>query len=47
MRVRQVKRAIVENAREACSSVRVGKKKPKNVWWNDALKPVVKRKEDA
>ena len=32
---KQVKRAIVESAREVCGSVRVGGKNPKSVWWND------------
>ena len=44
---RQVKWAIVESAREVCSSVRVGRKNPKSVWWNYALTAVIKRKEDA
>ena len=38
----QVKRAIVEIAREVCSSVR---RNSKRVWWNDDLKAVVKRKQ--
>ena len=32
---KQVKRAMVESAREVCGSVRVGGKNPKSVWWND------------
>ena len=31
----QVKLAMVESAREVCSSVRVGGKNPKGVGWND------------
>ena len=31
----QVKRAIVENARDLCRSVRVGGKNPKSLWWNN------------
>ena len=42
-----MKQAIVESAREVCSSVRVGRKNPKSVWQNDALKAVNKRKEDS
>ena len=29
---------MVESAREACGSVRVVEKNPKNVWWNDVVK---------
>ena len=43
----QVKRVMVESASEVCSSVRVGGGYPKIVWWNDHVKAVVKRKEDA
>ena len=38
-----MKQAIVESAREVCG---VGRKNPKSVWWNEALKAVIKRKED-
>ena len=38
---------MVESAKEVCSSVRVGGKKPKSVWWNDKIKAAVKRKEIA
>ena len=38
---------MVESAREVCSSVRVGEKKPKSVWWNDEMKAAVRRKEAA
>ena len=31
----QVKRVMVETAREVCDSVRVGGKNPNSVWWND------------
>ena len=30
-----------------CNSVRVGRKNPKSVWWNEVLKAVINRKEDA
>ena len=43
----QVKRAMVESAREVCSSVRVGGKNPKSVWWNDKIKVAVRRKKTA
>ena len=43
----QVKRAMVENAREVCGSVRVGGKSPKNVRWNDVVKAAVEKKEAA
>ena len=33
----QVKWVIVESAREVCSSLRVGGKNPKSLWWNDAV----------
>ena len=40
----QVKRAMVEIAREVCVSVRVGEGSPKSMWWNDEVKAAVKRK---
>ena len=40
----QVKRAMVESAREICGSVRVGVKSPKSVEWNDEIKTAVRRK---
>ena len=43
----QVKRAIVESAREVCGSVRAGGPNPKSFWWGHQVKAVVKRKEDA
>ena len=43
----QVKRAMVDSAREVCGSVKVGKKNPKNVWWNDIVKDAVERKDTA
>ena len=43
----QVKRAMVESAREVCGSVRVGGKNPKSLWWNDEIKAAVRRKETA
>ena len=43
-----MKLAMVESARELCGSVRVvGGGNIKSVWWNDQVKPAVKRKEDA
>ena len=44
---KQVERAILESAREACGSVRVGGKIPKSVWWNEEIKAAVRRKEAA
>ena len=41
------KRAMVESAREVCSSVRVGGKNQKSVWWNDEIKAAVTRKDAA
>ena len=41
---KQMKRAMVESAREVCVSVRVGENNPKSVWWNDEAKAVVRRK---
>ena len=41
----QVKRAMVESAREVCGSARVGRGNLKNVWWNDQVKAAVDRKE--
>ena len=43
----KVKWAIVESSRVVCGSVRVGRKNPKSVWWNDEIKAAVKGKEDA
>ena len=43
----QVKRAILESSREVSSSVRVGGKNPKSVWWSDEIKDAVRRREDA
>ena len=45
-RVEWVKRAMVESVREVCVPVRVGKKNPKSVWWNDEIKATVMGKED-
>ena len=39
-------KSIDESAREVCSLVRIGRKNPKIVWWNDALRAVIKRMED-
>ena len=41
----QVKWVMVENTRIVCSSVQVRGGNPKNVWWNNQVKTVVKRKE--
>ena len=41
----QVKWAIVESTREVYGSVRIGRKNPKSVWWNDAIKAAARRKE--
>ena len=43
----QVKWAMVKSARKLCSSVRVGGRNPKSVWWDDEVKAAFKRKEDA
>ena len=43
----QVKRVMVESAREVRGSVRVPGKNPKSVWWNDEIKAEVRRKEAA
>ena len=36
---------MVESAREVCGSVRVRRKNPKRVLWNDEIKGAVMRKE--
>ena len=41
MGIRRIAR--IPSAREVCG---VGRKNPKSVWWNEALKAVIKRKED-
>ena len=41
----QIKRAIVDIAREVYSSARVEKKNPKNVQWNDVVKAAAERKK--
>ena len=38
----QVKRKMVESAREVCGSVRF---REKNMWWNNEVKSGVKKKE--
>ena len=43
----QVKRAMVESAREICGSVTVWEKNPKSVWWNNEIKAAFGRKETA
>ena len=43
----QVKRAMVECAREVYGSVRIGGKNSNSVWWNDEIKAAVRRKETA
>ena len=41
----EVKRAMVEIAREVCGSARVGGGNPKYLWRNDQVKVAVKRNE--
>ena len=41
----QVKWAIIDSASKVYSSLRMGDKSPKNVWWNDVVNHVVERKE--
>ena len=41
----QVKRAMVESAREVSGSMRVGRGNSKSVCWNDQVKTAAKRKE--
>ena len=43
----QMKRAMVERAREVCESVRLRGKNPKSAWWNDEVKAAVRRKNTA
>ena len=43
----QVKLAMLESERELCDSVKVARKNPKIVWWNDEVKAVVRRYEAA
>ena len=43
----QVKRGMVDGAKEVCGSVRVGGTNPKNVWWTYEVKAADKRKEAA
>ena len=38
---------MIDNAREVCGSVKVGKKNPKNVWRNDVVKAPVQRRKTA
>ena len=42
-----MKWTIVDSAREVCGLLRVRKKNPKNVCWNDVVKVSVDRKEAA
>ena len=37
----------MESVREVCCSVKVRGKNPKNEWWNNEVKAVVRRKETA
>ena len=39
--------AMLESERELCDSVKVARKNPKIVWWNDEVKAVVRRYEAA
>ena len=41
----QVKRAVVDSAREVCGSERMEVKNIKNAWWNDVVKAAVERNE--
>ena len=43
----QVKRAMVESAREVCSAVRIWGKEPIECVWNDEIKAAIRKKEDA
>ena len=43
----RVKWKMVESAREASGSVRLGDGNTKSVWWNDQVKVADKRKEGA
>ena len=38
---------MIDSAREVRGSVRMGGKNPKNMWWNDAVRAAVERKEAA
>ena len=38
---------MVEIARKECGSVRVVRKNPRSVWWNNEVKAIVRRKEAA
>ena len=38
---------MAERAKEVCGSVRVGRKNPKSLWWNDEGKAAVRRKAAA
>ena len=40
----RLERAMLDSAREVCESVKVGRKNPNNVWWNDVVKAAVERK---
>ena len=40
----QLKRGMVESAREVCGSMRLGGKNPKSVWWNDDVIAVARKK---
>ena len=44
-----VKQAMVESAREVCSSLREGRggKNPESVWFQDEVKAAVRKKEAA
>ena len=39
-----VERRKLESAKEVCDSLRVRRKNPKSVWWNDKMKAAVRRK---
>ena len=42
-----LERAMLDSAREVCESVKVGRKNPNNMWWNDVVKAAVERNEAA
>ena len=44
---RQMKQEGVDNAREVCYFIRIGKKNPKNELWNDEVKTALEQKEAA
>ena len=43
----EVERALIESTRKLRHLMRVRRKNPKNIWWNDGVKVAVERKEAA